>query len=258
MRLVWFPSVLHAILTHTLADPLAFRPNPSNLVLDRTVSEDEEEEEAEERSGVYRPPRLAAMPYVEGPAKGALASLLFSLDDSSHAGASTGKKKKREATMPSHLINDMSLAMTSSTPYAEATSGLSVSYDPSLKSGAKARLDKILDYETSNFRRLGKSKKDERDRRRMEEEVAFGGLGAGKGGKRRLGGFGAEFDDLLGDHRGGEKRKAAAYEQMSGFKRPKVAARQRDEDGAGTSGVSGGKRKKTAFDKAVKRANSKR
>ncbi|BGP29414.1 hypothetical protein JCM10296v2_001153 [Rhodotorula toruloides] len=223
-----------------LNDPLAFRPNPSNLVLDRTVSEGEEEEEAEERSGVYRPPRLAAMPYVEGPAK--------------------GKKKKREATMPSHLINDMSLAMTSSTPYAEVTSGLSVSYDPSVKSGAKARLDKILDYETSNFRRLGKSKKDERDRRRMEEEVAFGGLGAGKGGKRRLGGFGAEFDDLLGDHRGGEKRKAAAYEQMLGFKRPKVATRQRDEDGAGTSGLSsaGGKRKKSAFDKAVKRANSKR
>jgi hypothetical protein len=43
------------------------------------------------------------------------------------------------------------------------------------------------------------SKKDAKKRRAEEEEVAFGGLGAGRGGKRRLGGFGAEFDDLLGN-----------------------------------------------------------
>ncbi|KAG0665395.1 hypothetical protein C6P46_006842 [Rhodotorula mucilaginosa] len=236
-----------------LNDPLAFRPNPSNLVLDRTVSEGEDEEEADERAGIYRPPRLAAMPYVEAPAK--------------------GKKKREAAQQPSHLLSDMSHSMLSSTPYAEATSGLSVSYDPSLKSGAKARLDKILEYETSNFRRLGKSKKDERDRRRMEEEVAFGGLGAGKGGKRRLGGFGAEFDDLLGHgntnngsggaSQKGEKRKAAAYEQMAGFKKPKMARPERDFDGPGSSGLGGGaggagKRTKSQFDKAVKRANSKR
>ncbi|POY76167.1 hypothetical protein BMF94_0890 [Rhodotorula taiwanensis] len=233
-----------------LNDPLAFRPNPSNLVLDRTVSEDEDEEEAEQRAGIYRPPRLAAMPYVEAPAK--------------------GKKKREAAQQNSHLLSDMSHSMLSGTPYAEATSGLSVSYDPSLKSGAKARLDKILEYETSNFRRLGKSKKDERDRRRMEEEVAFGGLGAGKGGKRRLGGFGAEFDDLLGHgadgttSRKGEKRKAAAYEQMAGFKKPKVARPERDFDGRSSSGISGDgagggqKRTKSKFDKAVKRANAKR
>ncbi|GAA5990721.1 hypothetical protein JCM10908_003206 [Rhodotorula pacifica] len=223
-----------------LNDPLAFRPNPSNLVLDRTVSEGEDEEEAEERAGIYRPPRLAAMPYVEAPAK--------------------GKKKREAAQQPSHLLSDISHSMLSGTPYAEATSGLSVSYDPALKSGAKARLDKILEYETDNFRRLGKSKKDERDRRRMEEEVAFGGLGAGKGGKRRLGGFGAEFDDLLGsNNHKGEKRKAAAYEQMAGFKKPKMARPERDFDGPGSSGVGGGgKRTKSQFDKAVKRANSKR
>lgn len=56
-------------------DPLAFRPNPSNLVLDRTASEDEDDGETGQgegdRSGVYRPPRLAAMPYVEAPLKGA-------------------------------------------------------------------------------------------------------------------------------------------------------------------------------------------
>lgn len=182
---------------------------------------------------------------------------------------STGKKKREAAQQPSHLLSDLSHSMLSNTPYAEAASGLSVSHDPSLKSGAKARLDKIVDYETSNFRRLGKSKKDERDRRRMEEEVAFGGLGAGKGGKRRLGGFGAEFDDLLGHgadnggSRKGEKRKAVAYEQMAGFKKPKVArggADRSDPDAGGFGRAGGGaqKRSKSKFDKAVKRASAKR
>mgnify|MGYP006899215472 CR=1 FL=1 len=242
------------------------------------MSEGEDEEEADERAGIYRPPRLAAMPYVEAPAKGEESRTLSVLSvphmlTSTVCESSAGKKKREAAQQPSHLLSDMSHSMLSSTPYAEATSGLSVSYDPSLKSGAKARLDKILEYETSNFRRLGKSKKDERDRRRMEEEVAFGGLGAGKGGKRRLGGFGAEFDDLLGHgntnngsggaSQKGEKRKAAAYEQMAGFKKPKMARPERDFDGPGSSGLGGGaggagKRTKSQFDKAVKRANSKR
>ncbi|GAA6006137.1 hypothetical protein JCM10207_000535 [Rhodosporidiobolus poonsookiae] len=227
-----------------LNDPLAFRPNPSNLVLDRTASDVEDEEEAAERSGVYRPPRVAAMPYTEAPAK--------------------GKKTKRQA-MPSHLISDMSTAMSSSTPYGESTTGLSVSHDPSLQSGTARHLKRVEQYEMDHFTRLRMSKKDARKRRAEEEEVAFGGLGAGKGGKRRLGGFGAEFDDILGDGRGGEKRRAGAYEAMRGMKRAKLGGGggERDVDGRGASGVTGmgdgAQRKgKSKFDKAVKRANSRR
>jgi U3 small nucleolar ribonucleoprotein protein LCP5 len=84
-------------------------------------------------------------------------------------------------------------------------------------------------------------------------------LGAGKGGKRRLGGFGAEFDDLLGDGQG-EKRRAGAYEAMRGMKKPKLSsAGERDLDGRSSAGVTGmgdGKKLKSKFDKAVKRANS--
>ncbi|GAA5973357.1 hypothetical protein JCM11641_003089 [Rhodosporidiobolus odoratus] len=223
-----------------LNDPLAFRPNPANLVLDRTASDVEDEEEAEERSGVYRPPRIAAMPYTEAPAK--------------------GKKGKRENAMPSHLVSDISMSMSSANPYGESTSGLSVSHDPSLQSGTARHLKRVEQYEMDNFTRMRMSKKDAKKRRAEEEEVAFGGLGAGKGGKRRLGGFGAEFDDILGDHRGGEKRRDGAYEAMRGMKRQKVAPMESNADARGTSGVTGlgdgsGKQGKSKFDKAVKRAN---
>ena len=59
-------------------DPLAFRPNPDNLTLDRHGS-DESSSEADEadagvssapKSGLYRPPRTVAMPYSEAPPKG--------------------------------------------------------------------------------------------------------------------------------------------------------------------------------------------
>jgi U3 small nucleolar ribonucleoprotein protein LCP5 len=103
------------------------------------------------------------------------------------------------------------------------------------------------------------SKKDAKRRRAEEEEVAFGGLGAGKGGKRRLGGFGAEFDDLLGGDRGGDRKRTEAYDQMRGMKKQKTERKERDYDGVGSSGLTGGgagsgKRTKNKFDKAVSRS----
>lgn len=49
------------------------------MTMDRNGSDDGEEEEDDydmNRAGIYRPPRVAAMPYSEAPAKGA--SLLLS------------------------------------------------------------------------------------------------------------------------------------------------------------------------------------
>ncbi|KAL8291878.1 hypothetical protein RQP46_002136 [Phenoliferia psychrophenolica] len=233
-------------------DPLAFRPNPSNLVLDRHGSDDDvsdrggsDDDAYNARAGIYRPPRVAAMPYTEGAPK--------------------GKKAKR--VLPSHMISDMSAGLSGSTPYGESTSGLSVTVDPSLSSGTARHLAQVEAYELENFTRMRMSKKDSKKRRNEEEEVAFGGLGAGKGGKRRLGGFGAEFDDLLGDF--GGTRSEGAYEQMKGFKKAKVGAagegggREKDES-AGTSGLAGlekggrGKKGKNVFDRAVVRAGKKK
>ncbi|ORY90754.1 hypothetical protein BCR35DRAFT_274744 [Leucosporidium creatinivorum] len=228
-------------------DPLAFRPNPSALMMDRHGSEngsdEEDEEEAAAKSGVYRPPRVAAMPYTEGPAK--------------------GKKPKR--ALPSHMISDMSVGLSGSTPYGESTSGLSVTVDPSLSSGTARHLKQVEQYEMDNFTRMRMSKKDAKKRRNEEEEVAFGGLGAGRGGKRRLGGFGAEFDDLLGDM-GGE-RASGAYEQMKGMKAKKArtsthGVTAEDAGSAGLAGLAGAggskKGRKNTFDKAVARAGKAR
>lgn len=209
--------------------------------MDRNGS-DEDEEEVDDfdmnRAGIYRPPRIAAMPYSDAPTKG----------------------KKGKGPLPSHMLSDLSAGLSSSTPYGESTSGLSVTVDPSLSSGTARHLAQIEDYELSNYTRMRGSKKESAQRRRDEEEVAFGGLGAGKNGKRRLGGFGAELDDLLGDMEG--SRAKGAYEQMRGMKRAKVGTGGVEKDeSAGTSGLAGLEAKKKgskgAFDRAVVRAGSK-
>lgn len=194
-----------------------------------------ESDEGETPGGVYRPPRLAAMPYSEGPAK--------------------GKKDKKKA-LPSHMITDLSTTLSANAPYHESTSGLSTTVDPTLQSGTARHLKAVEQYETDNFTRLRMSKKDAKKRRAEEEEVAFGGLGAGKG--RRLGGFGAELDDLLGEMR--NSRAEGAYAQMGKMKRARMADK---DEGAGTSGLAGlggGKRSKggrTAFDKAARKEGKK-
>lgn len=157
------------------------------------------------------------------------------------------------------MISDMSTGLSSSTPYGESTSGLSVTVDPSLSSGTARHLKQLIEYEESTLSRARVSKKESKQRRNEEEEVAFGGLGSGKGGKRRLGGFGAELDDLLGDMAG--SRAAGAYEQMRGMKRQKLpgSGMVEKDDTAGTSGLAGlnegtkGKGK-NKFDRAVVRA----
>ena len=204
------------------------------------------------------------MPYTEGPPKGAFRLSSPSLSvTKSHNNNHTGKKAKR--VLPSHMISDMSAGLSGSSPYGESTSGLSVTVDPSLSSGTARHLAQVETYELENFTRMRMSKKDSKKRRNEEEEVAFGGLGAGKGGKRRLGGFGAEFDDLLGDF--GGTRSEGAYEQMKGFKKSKIegaaGGRERDES-KGTSGLAGfekpgrGKKGKNVFDRAVVRAGKKK
>lgn len=157
------------------------------------------------------------------------------------------------------MIADMSVGLSGSTPYGESTSGLSVTVDPSLSSGTARHLKQVEAYEMDNFTRMRLSKKDAKKRRAEEEEVAFGGLGAGRGGKRRLGGFGAEFDDLLGNM--DSDRSRGAYDQMKGMKAGKKprSGNERDVDGVGTSGLSGaggkrGSKGKNAFDRAVNRS----
>ena len=219
------------------ADPLAFRANPANFGVDKRGDAVEDREGVYNdgsdddvgKSGVYRPPRIAAVPYVEPERKG------------------KGKNRRNER---SHEVSDMATSLAAKGPYSEAASGLSVSVDPALQSGTARHLKQVEDYELDNFTRMHMSKRDSKRRRREEEEVAFGGLGAGKGGRRRLGGFGAEFDDIL--HSGG-KRSGQAYDSMRAMKRARTSAQNAD-DSIGSKGKAG----KSEFEKAAKRAGRKK
>ncbi|KAI0059106.1 hypothetical protein BV25DRAFT_1829433 [Artomyces pyxidatus] len=159
---------------NTINDPLAFRPNPQNLAGgDASGDEDDGDEDSvpeRNRDGIYRPPKLAPMPYTE-PKK---------------------DKKARRAPIPTTLS---SLAhLDPSKPFVESTSGLGAA--PSMQSTRAREIQRMTEFEEENMTRLVLKKKDERRRRKDEEDIALGGTGVITG-RRRGGGFEDEFTDVL-------------------------------------------------------------
>ncbi|GLB35061.1 putative sas10/Utp3/C1D family protein [Lyophyllum shimeji] len=171
----------------SIDDPLAFRPNPSNLVdgdeapdaapdtsRDRpSQSENHDPHDATSKDGMYRPPRVAPVPYNE---------------------KSKSQLRKERAPLPSALA---SLSADPSRPHVESTSGLGST--PSLSSGRAAYLKRLNEYEEENFSRLVMKKSDAKRRARDEEDLALGGSLAAGGGRhrRRAGGLEDEFGDVL-------------------------------------------------------------
>ncbi|KAF9567561.1 hypothetical protein CPC08DRAFT_733008 [Agrocybe pediades] len=160
-------------------DPLAFKPNPMALMQSNEEPADEGGASAEkydptEGDGIYRPPRLAPMPYVE---------------------KSKNKSRRERPPVPSALSN---LIADPSKPYMETTSGLGGT--PGLQSGRAQYLKRVKDFEEENFTRLVMKKSEARQRARDEEDLALGGdLGGGTSsrGRRRAGGLEDEFGDVL-------------------------------------------------------------
>lgn len=181
-------------------DPLAFRPNPQNLMsnIAEESGDDDEDDEPKDRDGLYRPPRLAAMPYTE-PKR---------------------DKKARRAPVPSAL--SALSHQDPSRPHIESTSGLGAL--PSLSSNRAREIHRMAEFEEENFTRLVMKKKDMKRRQKDEEDIALGGSG-GISGRRRGGGLEDEFGDVL---RSVGRRRADAggvgdgYEElrMKGKKRP--------------------------------------
>lgn len=169
---------MYQILTHpplpiySFSDPLAFRPNPQNLADNEQRSDGEQngQSDAEDPDGIYRPPKLAPMPYTE---------------------AAADKRSKRQP-IPKALSS--LLHQDPSRPHIEGTSGLGSM--PSLASDRAREIQRIKDFEEENFTRLVMKKKDARRRRKDEEDLALGGTGAGKGRKRGRG-LEDEFSDVL-------------------------------------------------------------
>ncbi|KAJ7184319.1 hypothetical protein C8R46DRAFT_1208533 [Mycena filopes] len=172
-------------------DPLAFRPNPANLANDgeaSDVSEAEMYNPYEKRGrrdrqddgdgdGIYRPPRLAPVPYT-----GALPA--------------TKGKRGRAAPIPSALRSLADPLL----PHAESTSGLGNTKGAGQGSARAAHLRRLQEFEEENFGRVVLGKGAARARARDEEDLALGAeLGGPRGGgrNRRRGGLEDEFGDVL-------------------------------------------------------------
>lgn len=252
-------------LPHTLAyadsgapDPLSFRPNPAAMLGNyaapmpstsrASYNPEEDDDEAvpstSRADGIYRPPRIAAVPYP----------------------SNDSQKKTRAAPAP--LAVRDSVALPRALPHSESTSGLGLS---SLSTSARAaNLARIKSFEEDNMMRVFGTKKELKRRRMDEEDVALGGQGVTsrdpKG--RRRGGLESEFADLLGGNdtaRKGKLRRNKDGDLDDGKKAgkdPYAALREQgrikkarfdDRAGGSTELGSGGKRKKGAFEKAVHR-----
>ncbi|KAF7323166.1 hypothetical protein HMN09_00097100 [Mycena chlorophos] len=225
------------------ADPLAFRPNPQNLMdADGDGDDDQEADSGREDNGaedgaddgIYRPPRLAPVPYT--------------------GGAKTKARDRRAAPVPSTLrhLQDPSL------PHVESTTGLGTT--PSLLSGRANYLKRLEAYEEENFGRVVLGKNKERQRKRDEEDMALGAeLGGSRGGggkNRRRGGLEDEFGDVLRSvERGARGRVGDGYDELrksgrkkSAFERAKANVRVRDDvDEDGEEG-GGRMRKRSRFE----------
>lgn len=245
-------------------DLLSFKPNPEALVSvrqrERSASVEGGNVPADADDGIYRPPRLSAVPYPS---------------------ANENKKARRkdrsgdlQKTATSRLLAELSNAITAETPYSETTSGLSIAKDGASSFRKARKLDEMQAYEEENFTRLPMSKKDARQRRIDEEEVALGGGAAATDlnsarRKRAQVGFGAEMDELLDAiDRSGKKRAGVMqrvggdeYEALRQMRRDKSAIE--DDETVRTPGLSRGKNNKrkggfeASMDKSTKRAKRK-
>ncbi|KAF8590467.1 hypothetical protein K439DRAFT_1644629 [Ramaria rubella] len=208
-------------------DPLAFKPNPGNLTEKTDLESESDEDEAAKETGpeIYRPPKLAPMPYTE-----------------------KRDKAKKHVPVPSGLA---ALAhLDGSNPHMESSTGLGSM--PSMASARARELARMSEFEEENMTRLVMTKKEARRRARDEEDVALGGTGASKG-RRRGGGLEDEFRDVLrAVDRTGHLGVDDGYEALrvkgrkqDAFSRSRTRARDDDDDG-------GRVRKKSRFQTAVK------
>ncbi len=188
--------------------------------------------DAASQDGIYRPPKLAPMPYVEPTSKEARA--------------------RRPPPAPHALASLASL--DPSRPFMESATGLGII--PSMQSARARELRRMEEFEEENMTRLVLKKKDERRRRKDEEDIALGGAG-GITGKRRGGGLEDEFADILREGRRGRTLTGDGYEElrMKGRKESALArSRVRLREDTGDLFEGPRQKKKGRFEKDVKAA----
>jgi U3 small nucleolar ribonucleoprotein protein LCP5 len=231
-------SVSRIYTQHLFSDPLAFKPNISNLaapstqrgrIITESANADGQNSEHGSDAGdeIYRPPKLAPVPYTD---------------------KSTSKKDRPQPRSLSSL-----LTLDPSRPHAESASGLGTG-SASLSSSRARELQRMTEFEEENMMRLVMNKKEGKRRKRDEEDMAFGGSGAGRGGGAALR---DEFKDVLGaiERKRGGPSGGDGYEELrqrgkkaDAFERSRV--RKVDQVDEGREGPR--VRKKSRFEAAIK------
>ena len=186
-------------------DALAFRPNPQALLGNDEEQEDEDNHKGTTKTndGIYRPPRMAPVPYVPT--------------------QTTKEKRAARAPVPKSLSS--LLHADGSLPHIESTSGLGNTPSISHTSSRARYLRDLTEYEENQFGRIVMGKKADARRRRDEEDLALGsGLAGiaedGRGGGataarwRKGGGLADEFGDILRDSGRGSGPVGDGYDEL--------------------------------------------
>ncbi|KAJ3868664.1 hypothetical protein EV359DRAFT_60457 [Lentinula novae-zelandiae] len=241
-------------------DPLAFRPNPQNL-LDTNVDDDDNDNDNDtgvahgrngdsNADGIYRPPRVAPMPYMPQ--------------------TSAKTKRQQRAPIPTSLASV--LHTDGSMPHVESTSGLGNTPSLNNTSSRAKYLKHLTEFEEEQFGRVMMGKKEARRRVRDEEALALGGglSGLGEEGKgrrqRTAGGWEDEFGDVLRDVERGSGRGLGGdgYDELrQRSKRSGVLQRSRENKKRTADSVVADadvpqKRKKSRFERERKGIKVKR
>lgn len=216
-------------------DMLSFRPNAAAMLASARSeaaeaakprkSRKESDDESEVDGGVYKPPRVAAMPYNE-----------------------EGEKRVRERRAPA-LLSEFAQSLAGA-PAVQTTSGLSTrpvqagAHTNSASARRAAELQRIAEFEEENMTRLVTSKREAKRRREDEEALALG-FGVGGARNRRRNGLEAELEGVLGD--GGSSAWDGAGDKFG--KREGITKRAKTAGGRERNG----KAKKSRFEKDVKK-----
>ncbi|CAO1633870.1 unnamed protein product [Jaminaea pallidilutea] len=253
-------------------DAMSFRPNPAALQQSapkqhsssskQSQQSQQPQQSSSNADGVYRPPKMAPVPYVEKAQRGRRRDDGSGSDDddinNNDAGGQRNRRNHRAAN--SHLLSDLSSSLAA-TPYAETSSGLASSAGGNGSAGTSKRAQRLRemeDYEEANFTRLVQSKKDAKRRRRDEEDVALGGAttaGVSRGSKVGAG-LEEEFGDLLRGNAARGSHKRREFDDLGQRKRVSLGGNG-DEGARGNRGGRGGQRGRggrgNRFEKAVRR-----
>ena len=155
--------------------------------------------------GIYRPPKVAPMPYTEAPSK----------------------DKNRRDRMPAALNN--LVYNDSNIPHTESTSGLGGggSRGSGLVSARARELARMTEFEEENMTRLVMNKKEAKRRKPDEATISLGGSASmvhnGRSRAARGVGLADEFSDLIR-----ARDKPSRFAGADGYEELRTRAKKRD------------------------------